>query len=710
LISIWSMLSGPAEVIFTDQNDPNTEASFSMMGTYVLRLTGYDGERYSFDDLSINVMDFSAMTLNVPGDYPTIQEAFYYAVAGDTLLLAPGIHELNESLAINKDNISIVSNFVTSGDENDIDTTIIKVSPLVRAIDGLLGQSANLTLKGLTIIDGLKGVTFADDYGVVEHCKFIDIKEDAISFDTNAGGSVTHTRVVNAGDDAIDIDSRYNGNFLIAYNELINSKDDSIEIHLYDSVSDSNMHHDIHDNLLLGAGEDGIQLIDFSGDSKRTFDIYRNIFQDMPDVAISAMFKETKEDFQGTAMTERVRIYNNYFYNNGYHITGGDNMIILNNIFESATMTAIKRVSGNSITDHNLFYNNPVNTENTLIGTNNIFDRNPQKNNDFTLPTGSPAIDTGTANYSHLSEVVLQIATNEYTGQNPDMGRYEYGINNTAPVITLIGVNPINLNLGDTFTDPGATAVGEVDGDISASIQAVSDVDTAIAGSYQVSYTVSDSDGNSTSVTRGVIVRDNTIAPLITLLGANPINLNIGDAYNEPGATAWDQEDGDISASIQAVSDVDTAIAGSYQMSYTVSDSDGNSTSVTRGVIVRDNTIAPLITLLGANPINLNIGDAYNEPGATAWDQEDGDLTASIETTGEESTAVANTYLLTYTVSDSDGNSASATRSVIVNSNDSGGSSGTSGSSGGGGSTNRTLLLLLTLAFLFRHSRKGKSL
>ena len=82
------------------------------------------------------------------------------------------------------------------------------------------------------------------------------------------------------------------------------------------------------------------------------------------------MFEETLENFLGTAMGERVRIYNNYFYNSKYHITGGDNMLILNNIFEGATIKAIHRARISSITDYNLFYNNAIDTSDTTISNN----------------------------------------------------------------------------------------------------------------------------------------------------------------------------------------------------------------------------------------------------------------------------------------------------------------------------------------------------
>lgn len=70
-------------------------------------------------------------------------------------------------------------------------------------------------------------------------------------------------------------------------------------------------------------------------------------------------------------------------------------------------------------------------------------------------------------------------------------------LDTTAPVIALIGSSPVNLTLGDVYTDAGATATDETDGDISANIAVNNPVDTATAGTYTVTYNVSDTAGNA---------------------------------------------------------------------------------------------------------------------------------------------------------------------------------------------------------------------
>jgi PKD repeat protein len=70
----------------------------------------------------------------------------------------------------------------------------------------------------------------------------------------------------------------------------------------------------------------------------------------------------------------------------------------------------------------------------------------------------------------------------------------------------LIGAATVTVQLGAVYTDAGATATDNVDGDISDRITVVNPVDTSIAGTYTVSYSVEDNAGNSASATRTVIV------------------------------------------------------------------------------------------------------------------------------------------------------------------------------------------------------------
>ena len=98
---------------------------------------------------------------------------------------------------------------------------------------------------------------------------------------------------------------------------------------------------------------------------------------------------------------------------------------------------------------------------------------------------------------------------NAVTTVNSVVGRGFYRfdfVDTTAPVITLNGSDTIIVHKGSVFTDPGATASDNEDGNITSSIVVTGVVDTGTLGTYTITYTVTDAAGNTTSITRTVIV------------------------------------------------------------------------------------------------------------------------------------------------------------------------------------------------------------
>ncbi len=79
---------------------------------------------------------------------------------------------------------------------------------------------------------------------------------------------------------------------------------------------------------------------------------------------------------------------------------------------------------------------------------------------------------------------------------------------------------------------------------------------------------------------------DDTIAPIITLKGSNHIVLALDSDFTDPGATASDNVDGNISDKITTDSNLDTSTLGQYKIIYRVSDAAGNSSSATRTISI----------------------------------------------------------------------------------------------------------------------------
>lgn len=87
--------------------------------------------------------------------------------------------------------------------------------------------------------------------------------------------------------------------------------------------------------------------------------------------------------------------------------------------------------------------------------------------------------------------------------------------------------------------------------------------------------------------------KTDTNAPTIALVGPATVDLKIGDAYTDQGATAEDKEDGNLTDKITSnAKDVDTKKAASYTITYTVSDAAGNEATAKRIVNVRNSAAA----------------------------------------------------------------------------------------------------------------------
>ena len=279
----------------------------------------------------------------------------------------------------------------------------------------------------------------------------------------------------------------------------------------------------------------------------------------------------------------------------------------------------------------------------------------------------APAAGTYTATYSATEGANSVSATRNITVTDTE-----------GPKITIEGASPYRIQQGSCspFVDPGATAFDTCAGSrpVASSISGpggATSVDPSVAGVYTVTYTASDGTRESTA-TRTVIVGTfpadevdqpgtANVPPTLTLNGDDLITLECGTSFTDPGATAT------VCGSPVEVTVTGAAnpnAPGTYTVTYSAS-ANGFTTEATRVVIVED-TVAPVITLNGANPMQVGFGTAFTDPGATASDGCAGDLTSAIVVTGSVDTNTVGFYALTYSVSDPTGHSDTEVRTVEV--------------------------------------------
>ena len=120
--------------------------------------------------------------------------------------------------------------------------------------------------------------------------------------------------------------------------------------------------------------------------------------------------------------------------------------------------------------------------------------------------------------------------------QNPKKGRAKNKLN---------GNSSITIKVNEKFTDPGATATDNKDGDLSSKIKVEGRVDTSKAGTYKITYTVEDAAKNVAKVTRTVIVKAETVVPEKPIIPEKPQEPDNNEEENAGGDNTGEENVGD---------------------------------------------------------------------------------------------------------------------------------------------------------------------
>jgi len=235
----------------------------------------------------------------------------------------------------------------------------------------------------------------------------------------------------------------------------------------------------------------------------------------------------------------------------------------------------------------------------------------------------------------------------------------------TPPVITLNGANPLYTELGQAFTDPGAMANDACAGVVP--VSASGSVNTNAISTNTIAYIANDGNRNTNIVTRTVIVHDTTPPTILWSFTNLTLAANSNCAAAMPDVTGTNYIVATDLSGIGAVSEVPTNNAtlslGTNLIVIAVADTFGNTAYSTNTIVVQDQT-PPVITLNGANPLYTELGQAFNDPGATANDTCAG--VVPVQVAGVVNTNAISTNTLVYTANDGNGNTNSITRTVIV--------------------------------------------
>jgi peptidoglycan/xylan/chitin deacetylase (PgdA/CDA1 family) len=165
-----------------------------------------------------------------------------------------------------------------------------------------------------------------------------------------------------------------------------------------------------------------------------------------------------------------------------------------------------------------------------------------------------------------------------FFGKTTTVERKVTVVDTTAPTIVLMHKDNAFTLPGHEYQEEGFVAEDNYDGDITDRVQKM------VADGF-VHYRVTDSSGNVAEVKREIVYNDIT-APELTLKGNATVYVTVGRDFVEPGYNAIDDAEGDISTKVQVTTDFNKNTAGTYTVTYKVTDNYGNTTEVTRKIVV----------------------------------------------------------------------------------------------------------------------------
>lgn len=207
--------------------------------------------------------------------------------------------------------------------------------------------------------------------------------------------------------------------------------------------------------------------------------------------------------------------------------------------------------------------------------------KNPKTNYHFQDITNKVEIE-GSVNYNEIGQYQITFKVPTLLGEYKQSQIINV-VDTTPPDLVLEGDEDYKQSYSKEFQEPGYSALDIYDGNLTEKIKI--NKDTINDTESNITYTVSDSSGNVATKVRKVTIVDD-VPPVITLNGESNITLLIDDKYEEKGATALDEKDGDLSSEIKTEGTVDTSKEGDYTITYKVSDSKGNEAVAKRNISV----------------------------------------------------------------------------------------------------------------------------
>ncbi|EDQ86387.1 uncharacterized protein MONBRDRAFT_28363 [Monosiga brevicollis MX1] len=212
-------------------------------------------------------------------------------------------------------------------------------------------------------------------------------------------------------------------------------------------------------------------------------------------------------------------------------------------------------------------------------------------------------------------------------GEPGPVSRRLHVVDDTPPVIQLLGPAVWRGEVGTPYVEPGWNVTDDVDRNVSVTVvdHSFNAATPLVVGS--VVYVARDSANNTATVTRQIVWED-TRAPTITMQGTNPMFVQMLTDFVDPGATVTDAGDPSLGPALEASSNnVSTDEAGVYAVCYRALDERQNEAVVCRRVVVGDRVAPKFLNLQAVYEVEAGLSlAAFPLDTVEPWDAVDGVL------------------------------------------------------------------------------------
>lgn len=233
------------------------------------------------------------------------------------------------------------------------------------------------------------------------------------------------------------------------------------------------------------------------------------------------------------------------------------------------------------------------------------------------------------------------------------VGLFSYKNYNTI-TMKINGKSTVVLALGEVYTDEGCTAYFRAK---ELSTTKSGEVDSQKVGTYLITYTAQS--GEKVATAKRVVRVVDTVCPVISAPDSVTVPVGMALSDFEFEFTANDNIDGDITNRATKLFNKDSIFI-------CATDTFGNKAKKEIKVTRVSDTAPPVITLSGFSTVFMQVSSEFEDPGFTALDNIDGDITYKTKVTGYENLHEIGTHTLTYTVFDSSHNITTTNRKVVV--------------------------------------------